>query len=39
MILPISRRRFFGRSLGITTGAVLVRSLGLKAASLGGHWA
>ena len=37
MILPISRRHFFGRSLGITSGAVLVRSLGLKAASLGGR--
>lgn len=30
MILPISRRRFFGQSFGITTGAVLARSLGLK---------
>jgi N4-(beta-N-acetylglucosaminyl)-L-asparaginase len=37
MILPISRRRFFGQSFGITTGAVLTRSLGLKAGSLGGR--
>lgn len=37
MILPISRRRFFGQSFGITTGAVLARSLGLRAATLGGR--
>jgi N4-(beta-N-acetylglucosaminyl)-L-asparaginase len=37
MILPISRRRFFGQSVGLTTGALLTRSLGLKAASLGGR--
>ena len=37
MIFPISRRRFFGQSFGITTGAVLVRSLGLKTGSFGGR--
>jgi N4-(beta-N-acetylglucosaminyl)-L-asparaginase len=37
MILPISRRRFFGQSFGITTGAILARSLGLNAGSLGGR--
>jgi N4-(beta-N-acetylglucosaminyl)-L-asparaginase len=30
MILPVSRRRFFGQSFGLTAGAVLARSLGLK---------
>jgi N4-(beta-N-acetylglucosaminyl)-L-asparaginase len=34
MILPISRRRFFGNSFGLTTGAMLARSLGLKPGSL-----
>jgi N4-(beta-N-acetylglucosaminyl)-L-asparaginase len=37
MIFPISRRRFFGQSFGIATGAVLARSLGLKAGSFGGR--
>ncbi len=37
MILPISRRRFFGQSFGITTGAVLARSLGLTPADLAGR--
>jgi N4-(beta-N-acetylglucosaminyl)-L-asparaginase len=37
MILPISRRRFFGQSVGLTTGALLTRSLGLKAASFSGR--
>jgi len=31
MIHPITRRRFFGQSFGITAGAVLARSLGLRA--------
>jgi len=37
MILPISRRRFFGRTVGITAGALLTRSLGLEARSFGGR--
>jgi len=37
MILPISRRRFFGQSFGITTGAILASSLGVKAGNLGGR--
>jgi len=37
MFLPITRRRFFGQSFGITTGAVLARSLGLRPRDLGGR--
>ncbi len=37
MIRPVSRRRFFGQSFGIATGAVLSRSLGLRIGSFGGR--
>ena len=37
MIPPVSRRRFFGQSFGITAGAVLARSLGLELGSVGGR--
>jgi N4-(beta-N-acetylglucosaminyl)-L-asparaginase len=37
MILSLSRRRFFGQSFGIATGALLARSLGLNVGSFGGR--